>query len=318
MSGGPSSRPGVIGRMFGRRSGPTPYERRVEIESATDVASRVATVVAYRLVHAHRRDVVRMIPEALFDRALPDDDEERFVMLAETTREIVSRHLEDEVGGRTVDQAESLRLAAVVDALDEDSVAPLSQRLRIHLNARLVERGRDAELVREDGLLIEVDNVMLGDVSDDGSMAYAMDVLVDGHPMATLASMGDGSLSVLAWLGDHGPADLEALRHCVAYCGEPRSDHEGERPDSLEEVLLDRVTVLLVRHAFVAAMSDAVLFCDEDENAPGGHVIRVAEIDPEAGREAAWDGVMQEFPEAILLDALPEDDAFTLWLAHSG
>ena len=317
MSGGRPAGTGIMGRMFGRRSGPSSYERRLELDSANDVASRVARIVAYRLVHGHRRDTVRMLPEVLFDSVLPEDDEDRFLVLADAVRTMVAQHLEESIGDGSDDRTGDPRIAAIVDALGEESVAPLSQRLRLHLNARLVERGRDAELVREDAILIEVDNVMLADVSDDGSMAYAMDVLVDGHPIATVASMGDGSLSVLALLGGHGPDDLESLRSCVAYCGEPRSDGPGPRPDSLEEVLLDRVTALLIRHAFVAEMAESVLFCDEQDDAPGGHVIRVAVIDPEAGREATWDAVMEEFPRAVLLDALGEDDAFTLWMAHS-
>lgn len=311
------ARSGLMGRLLGRSSERTSQELRLDLEASPEIADRVAVVVAYRLLDRQRRDVVQLLPEALYEGALPQDDEDRFMHLAEATLTVVRQHLVMDVPVRSEDEVRPLRLQAIVEALDDDSVTTLAERLRSRLNALLMERGHDAELARQDALLIEIDNVMLGDVDDTGAMAYAMDVLVDGHPMATVASIGDGAIEVLEWLGGHGPEDLEALREYVSMWGEPREDRHGERPDSLEEVLLDRVTVLLTRYAFIEALADAVLFCDVQEDAPGGQVIRVMEIDPEIGREATWEIVMEEFPDAILLDALGDDDAFVLWLAFS-
>jgi hypothetical protein len=311
------ARGGLMGRLMGRTADRSSQERRLDLEGSPEIGDRVAVIVAHRLLQMQRRDVVQHLPEALFEGALPQDDEDRFMHLADAALTVVRHHLVQTVPSRSEDEIHPLRLRAVIDALDDGSVRTLAERLREHLNARLMERGHDAEIAKHDALLVEIDNVMLGDVDAEGRMAYAMDVIVDGHPLATVASIGDGSIEPLEWLGGHGPEDLEALREYVSLWGEPRQDRHGERPDSLEELLLDRVTVLLTRYAFIEALADAVLFCDTQDDAPGGQVIRVVEIDPEIGRETTWEIVMAEYPDAILLDALGEEDAFVLWLAFS-
>lgn len=311
------ARTGLMGRLMGRTASRSSQERRLDLEASPDIADRVSVIMAHRLLQMQRREIVRHLPEALFDGALPQDDEDRFMHLADCVQIVTRQHLSQTVASRSEDEVHPIRLQAIVDALDDRSVRTLAERLRDHLNARLVQMGHDAEIARQDAPLVEIDNVMLGDVDAGGRMAYAMDVIVDGHPLATVASMGDGSIEPLEWLGGHGPDDLEALRDYVLRWGEPRHDRHGERPDSLEELLLDRVTVLLTRHAFIEAQANAVLFCDTQADAPGGQVIRVAAVDPAIGRETTWEIVMAEYPDAILLDALGEEDAFVLWLAFS-
>lgn len=308
---------GFMGRMLGRSAEPSSQDMRIDLEMNPDLTARVAVVLAYRLLNAQRREIVQLLPEALFDGALPKDDEDRFMVLADAAQAVLRQHMVQDIPMRSEDESRPLRLCSIVDALDDDSVRTMAERLRHHLHARLMERGQDVELAKSDALLVEVDNVMFGDVDADGRMAYATDVVVDGHALATVASIGDGTIEVLEWLGDHGPDDLEALRSYVAEWGEPRSDGYGERPDSLEELLLDRVTALLMRYAYIQALSDAVLFCDTEETAPGGQVIRVMPIHPDVGREATWDIVVDEFPNAVLLDAMNEQDGFVLWMAYS-
>lgn len=312
-----TAKTGVFGKLFGGRPAANGNQRRTALENSSEIHERIATIIAYRLLHAGRPSIAQLLPESLFEGPLPEDDEERFVLLTEAAARTVRHHLDQQIPGVPEGEVPGLRMQSIVHALGDESTDRLSERLRRHLHAGLVERHRNIELAKSDALLIEIDNVDLGDVDEHGAMPYSLDVLVDGHRLATLSSSGDGTLDVKAWLGGHGPEDLDALRAYVARCGEPRYDEQGERPDSLEELLLDRVTALLTRHAFVKALSEAVLFCDFERGAPGGRVIRVAEIDPEIGREAVVEAVTEEFPDALLLDAMHEDDAFMLWLAYS-
>ena len=308
---------GFVGRLLGRSSTAAAEERRLELEASPGIPERVAVIVAHRLLNVSPREIARRLPEALLQGPPSKDDETRFMDLADAAQAVVRQHLERPIPAVPVDEMEAMRVHAVVEAIDDEDGGTLSEGLATYLNASLEGRSQSGALVHEDALLIEVDNVILGDVGDDGSMPYCMDVIVDGHPLATLASTGHGDLEPLAWFGGHGPEDLEDVRSHVALCGEPRIDEDGERPDSLEEVLLDRVSVLLARRAYLDALSDAVLFCDPDASVPEGYVIKVAPIDPQLGREVTWGVVIEAFPEALILDMMDEDDGFTLWLAYS-
>jgi len=314
--------PGLLGRMLGKAQ-PFGDTARLQLEASDEVDARVAVIVAHRLVNGERRDVARLLPEALINATLPDDGEERFMTLADAARGVVRRHLDRTLLGADEDDLRGVKLRAVVKALEAEGSQTLTERLQAAFNACWAQHVRfvkDAvQIANEDPILVEIDNVALGDVAADGTMPYSMDVVVDGHPLATVASPGDGSLTVRAWLGPHGPDDLEALRHHVARYGRPRSDEHGERPDSLEEMLLDRVTSLFTRFTFQQEMVDAVLFCDPEPGAPGGNVIRIAPIGPDDGsREDVWAAVLEGYPRAVLLDRIAPDDAFTLWLAYSG
>lgn len=312
------SRPtGFMGRLLGRGAGPTAQDRRLDLEASPALPQRAGAIMAHRLLAAPPRDVARQLPEALLQGPPSKDDEHRFLDLAEAAAAIVDQHMRRPLPNVPSDEQEVMRVQALVSALEDDPDDSLAERLSRSMNAALERRSYSGEIAQEDALLVEVDNVILGDVESDGTMAYCMDVVVEGHPLATVASRGDGALEVLSWLGGHGQADLDALRDHVALYGEPRSDENGDRPDSLEEMLIDRVTVLLARRAFLDILAESVLFCDPEADAPGGYVVKVVTVDPEVGREATWGIVVEEFPESVILDMLDEDDAFTLWMAYS-
>ena len=141
-------------------------------------------------------------------------------------------------------------------------------------------------------------------------ITYVGSLTVDGQRVCTVASVCDGSLTGRDWHNGCSQADLELLSLHVG-ATRPLRDM---RPDSLEDVLLDLVTMRIATDAYAAASAHTVFFAIGTLN-PEVLSVRI----PDGGtREGARQHILAAHADAILLDELEESSAVLLWSTAYG
>lgn len=158
-------------------------------------------------------------------------------------------------------------------------------------------------------LSIEVLGISIHEVEHDG-IAFEATLFVDGRRICDIASGRDGLLDVGGWAEGCSPADLDALAGYISATGPLREDG---RPDSLEDRILDQVSMHVAVGSYRNARKNAVLFIADRRN-PEIEILSVA-IPSGGSREGAMEHVRTMHPHAVLLDEMEDEDAALLWTA---
>lgn len=148
--------------------------------------------------------------------------------------------------------------------------------------------------------------------TDDGVLVFTGQLVVAGERICRITSAGGGEISADEWSEGATPADLEALDMVLAATGESRDG--GETPDSLAARMLDRVAMHLALRSYRDAAAKALVFTIEEDGEPAVMTIPI----PEGGtRDGARLIMVEAYPQAVVLDDMPDEDAALLWVALS-
>lgn len=156
-------------------------------------------------------------------------------------------------------------------------------------------------------IAIDLIDIQIGD--PNGGLHFGGTLLVDNERVCRITSPGEGVINADKWSYGFSADDLKALDLYIATTGNPRDN--GETPDSLAAMLIDKVAMHVALDAYRQASAATCFFYIEEDNRP---VIMSIAIPEGGSREGARSEMEKARSDAVFLDHMTEEEAAMTWI----